>query len=119
MHIRDDRGPKAFGKRRSLEEPAVPALLPSSLERSRGLQRPVGPLAWAVRMSAILGSVAVFAAYQLAHLSQPGEARARIAFDGRPLLADPETTGAIPPAIAARAARLDPCLLPIPDRPRP
>ncbi|MGH1573022.1 hypothetical protein ACRAWG_23060 [Methylobacterium sp. P31] len=119
MHSRHDRAPKTFGKRRPLDEPGELALVPRSRERHRAFGRPVGLLAWAVRMSAVLGFVAVIAAYQLAHLDPSGSAPARVALDGRTLPPDPETTGAILPSAAARATRLDPCVMPVSDRLRP
>ena len=81
--------------------------------------RPAGPLAWALRISALVGLLAVFATHQLARLSQAGPAPGQLASIGGGLPADPETTGSITPAGAARTTRLDPCQLPAPDRRHP
>jgi hypothetical protein len=84
-----------------------------------GSARPAGSLAWALRICAFVGLLAIVATHQLARLSQTAPAPARLALGGRPVPADPETTGSIAAAGAARATRLDPCLLPALDRQQP
>ncbi|MCJ2067849.1 hypothetical protein MKK75_03330 [Methylobacterium sp. J-030] len=100
-------------------------------DRDRGGSGPsVSLLAWSLRVTAVIGLVAVAAAAQLArwNMLDDGPARSLVHSAGRliPAPADPETTGAIRPAGAAQAARgtrLDPCLIPVPsaaaDRLRP
>ncbi len=118
MHIRDERVTKPFGKRRAPETATGQVLTSAVLDRGGAGQR-VRPLTWALRVSGIAGLLAVAAAAQLARLSGPAETPARIALDARGAPRDPETTGAITPARAAAATRLDPCLLPAADRLRP
>ena len=125
MQSRDDRGTQPFGKRRPLDwagGPAAPAATseiasPDALGRGRAL----GPLAWALRVSGFVGLLAVVAVTQLARLSESDGAPTRVALAVRPVPGDPETTGAIPSAVArsAQAIRLDPCLVPVAAHPRP
>lgn len=118
MNIRDERVTKPFGKRRAPETATGRIPVSAALDRGGAGQR-VRPLAWALRVSGIAGLLAIAAAAQLARLSEPTETPARIALDARGAPMDPETTGAITPARAAEATRLDPCLLPAADRLRP
>ena len=126
MHSRHDRRVQPFGKRRPQEGAAhagSPAALsdspaPDSMRRLHA----ASPLAWALRLSVVVGLFGVLAVTQLARLSGPDGATARLAFDARPVSSDPETTGAILPAGAARAAqavRLDPCVVPATSPLRP
>lgn len=126
MHIRDARGAKPFGRRRTRAgggdgDPAVAAD-----DRLRA-DRPAGTLDWALRISAIAGLCAIAAVSQLARLSQTSQSPASVALDARhgradpaaDPAADPETTGAIKAAGAAAVTRLDPCHGPAADRLRP
>ncbi|MDP4003696.1 hypothetical protein [Methylobacterium sp. NEAU K] len=125
-----DRVTKPFGSRRVAAEADARATSPTTLDRD-GPDRPARSLAWALRVSAVVGLLAVFAVHHLARLGQPAgagaqvlaeapaQAPARLASNGRPLPAEPETTGSITPAGAARAIRLDPCLLPALDPAQP
>ncbi|WP_243951569.1 hypothetical protein [Methylobacterium sp. J-077] len=73
-----------------------------------------------MRISAFVGLLAILATHQLARLSRIDPELAQLALGGRVLPVDPETTGSITPAdVAARATRLDPCLLPAVDRRQP
>ncbi|MCJ2060857.1 hypothetical protein MKL09_30595 [Methylobacterium sp. J-048] len=111
-----ERPTKPFGTRRPAAETETG--VPSNLG-AKSPDRPAGSLAWALRISAFVGLLALVATHQLARLTQADPAPARLALDGRGLPADPETTGSIAAAGAARAIRLDPCLLPALDRRQP
>jgi hypothetical protein len=108
MQLRRDQGPKSFGRRRPAAEMAAPG--------GGGSAAPVSLLAWSLRVSAIVGLVAVAGATQLARWNPPGGGPVRLAAGTMPAPADPETTGTIAPggaAPAARGTRLDPCLAPV------
>ncbi|QEE39422.1 MULTISPECIES: hypothetical protein [unclassified Methylobacterium] len=111
-----ERSQKPFGTRRPAAESDRP--VPAHPGPSR-TARPTGSLAWALRISAVVGLLALAATHQLARLSQAGPAPGQLALAGHGLPADPETTGSLAPAGAARATRLDPCLLPALDRHQP
>jgi len=111
-----ERTQKAFGTRRP---PVAMDMTASSDRVARAPDRPAGSLAWALRISAVVGLFAIFATHQLARLSRTDPAPAQLALGGRALPVDPETTGSVTPSGAARATRLDPCLLPALDRQHP
>ncbi|MCJ2050927.1 hypothetical protein [Methylobacterium sp. J-070] len=117
MHRGDDRGVRPFGRRRPPDGQAGPHAAAASPDRAAPA-RVAGPLPWALRMAGFVGLLAVIAALQLARLSQPDEGAVRLALDAPRAPVDPETTGAIA-ADAARAARLNPCLVPAADAVRP
>jgi hypothetical protein len=106
MHSREDRGVQPFGRRRPT---------PEGPDRERPAPA-AGALPWALRVSGLIGLVAVLAAAQLARWSGPAEAPVSVALTAGRVLEDPETTGAIP---AARATRLDPCRAPAAAHLRP
>ncbi|MCJ2091389.1 hypothetical protein MKK67_02525 [Methylobacterium sp. J-072] len=115
-----ERPTKPFGTRRPAAETE------SGVTANLGAKppdRPAGSLAgsltWALRISAFVGVLAILATHQLARLSQADPAPVQLALGGHGLPADPETTGSIAPGAAARATRLDPCLLPALDRHQP
>ncbi|WP_143012322.1 hypothetical protein [Methylobacterium phyllostachyos] len=70
-------------------------------------------------MSAVVGLLAIAGTTQLARWMRAGDAPMRLAGTAGPVPADPETTGAITSAGAARGTHLDPCLLPVSPRLRP
>lgn len=110
MQVRRDQGPKSFGRRRPAAERTAPD--------EGGSAAPVSLLAWSLRVSAIIGLLAVAGATQLARWNPPGDARGpvRLAAGAMPAPADPETTGTITPGgavPAARGTRLDPCRAPV------
>ncbi|MGU3663674.1 hypothetical protein ACLBX9_05735 [Methylobacterium sp. A49B] len=106
MHSRHHRGVQPFGRRR-----------PTSEDPDLGHPaRAASALPWAVRVSGLIGLVAVLAAAQLARWSVPAEAPPAITLAAGRVPEDPVTTGAIP---AARATRLDPCLAPAAAHLRP
>lgn len=114
MQVRRDQGPKSFGRRRPMAEPAGP-------DGSRPVAS-AGLLAWSLRVTAVIGLVAVAGATQLARWNRPGDGSVRMADGTSSAPADPETTGAVTPkgaAWAARGTHLDPCLLPAAERLRP
>ena len=118
MYIRDARDAKPFGRRRTRVEAGGSDLAPAGADRLRP-DRPASPLGWALRITGFAGLLAVAAISYLARLNQPSPAPAWAALDGRQVLADPETTGAIIAAGAAAVTRLDPCQRPAADRLRP
>ncbi|SFL76890.1 hypothetical protein [Methylobacterium pseudosasicola] len=111
-----ERTTRPFGTRRPGVEAETGA---PSKPGASAPARPAGSLAWALRISAFVGLLAIFATHQLARLSQADPAPAQLALGGRALPIDPETTGSVTPAGSARATRLDPCLLPALDRQHP
>jgi hypothetical protein len=117
MYIRDARDAKPFGRRRTRVE-AGGDLAPAGADRLRP-DRPASPLGWALRISGVAGLSAIAAISYLARVNQPSPAPAWAALDGRQVLADPETTGAIIAAGAAAVTRLDPCQRSAADRLRP
>jgi len=132
MHSRDDRGVQPFGRRRPPDGSTGPGgLRTSDLVRSDvpgsdvpgsdlgSVGRAARPLAWALRVSAGVGLLAVVATMQLARLSGSDETPVRVTLNAAAVPADPDTTGAILPAGAARATRLNPCLVPAADHLRP
>ena len=118
MYIRDARDAKPFGRRRTRVEAGGGDSAPAGADRLRP-DRPESPLGWALRISGIAGLLAIAAISYLARLNQPSPAPAWAALDGRQVLADPETTGAIVAAGAAAVTRLDPCHRSAADRLRP
>ena len=85
-----------------------------------GSAAPVSVLGWSLRVSVIIGLVAVAGTTQLAQWNVAGDPSGRfpgrIAAGASPVPVDPETTGAVTPGGAARAARwthLDPCFSPV------
>ncbi|WP_267353862.1 MULTISPECIES: hypothetical protein [unclassified Methylobacterium] len=62
-------------------------------------------------MSAVVGFLSVLGITQLARWIAADEAPARIAHVAGPAAGEPETTGAITAAGAARGTHLDPCRL--------
>ncbi|EIZ83032.1 hypothetical protein WYO_4325 [Methylobacterium sp. GXF4] len=112
-----ERPTKPFGTRRPAAFDAAPGATPEP--RAGGAARPAGSLAWALRISGLVGLLALVATHQLARLGQTIPAPTQLALGGRGVPADPETTGSITAAGAARATHLDPCLLPALDRPHP
>ena len=111
-----ERPTKPFGTRRPAAETESGVIANLG---AKAPDRPAGPLAWALRISAFVGVLAILATHQLARLSQADPAPVQLALGGHGLPADPETTGSIAPGGAARATRLDPCLLPALDRHQP
>jgi hypothetical protein len=119
MQSRTDRGVPTFGKRRPPDGTGEHASPLRSVERPDP-GRSATLLPWALRVSGCVGLLAVVAISQLAHLSDshlsaPDDEAGRIAQAARFGLTDPETTGAIPSAAtaeAARAVQLNPCLVP-------
>lgn len=112
MQVRRDQGPKSFGRRRPMTEMAAPD--------AGGSAAPLSLLAWSLRVSVITGLVAVAGTTQLARWNvaddPSGRGPVRMAAGASPIPADPETTGAVTPGAAARAARgthLDPCFSPV------
>lgn len=112
MQIRRDQGPKSFGRRRPIGASAVPNV--------GGSAAPVSLLAWSVRVSAIIGVVAIAGAAQLARWNGPGDASlrspARLTAGAILAPADPETTGTLASGGAgstARGTHLDPCFAPV------
>ena len=112
-----ERSQKPFGTRRPAAEPDRSTRTHPATSIAQ--TRPAGSLAWALRISAVVGLLALVATHQLARLSQAGPASVQLALAGQGLTADPETTGSLAPAGAARVTRLDPCLLPALDRHQP
>jgi hypothetical protein len=116
---RGDRITRPFGSRRGpvgRDAPFVAEGAPGPA--GAGASRLVGRT---LRVAAIAGALAVAAVHQLSRLDLPQAAgsAARMAQDGAHPVADPETTGAITAAGAARAVRLDPCLVAAPGLLRP
>ena len=74
--------------------------------------RSLGTLRWAIRTTGIAALFALAAAHHFAHpdVTNPEPTRIAQSGTGRSVV-DPETTGSI--AQNARAARLDPCGLPV------
>lgn len=118
MYIRDARAAKPFGRRRTRVEAGGGDLAPAGADRPSH-DRPPSALGWALRITGLAGLLAIAAISYLARVSQPSPAPAWAALDGRQVLADPETTGAITTAGAAAVTRLDPCQRPAADRLRP
>jgi hypothetical protein len=115
-----DRITRPFGSRRGPAGRNAPVA-------AEGASGPAGAagssrlVARTLRAAAIAGALAVAAVHQLSRLDLPetSAGAARMAQDRGYPAADPETTGAIPAAGAARLVRLDPCALPVPGPLRP
>jgi len=112
MQVRRVHAPKSFGRRRPTME------VPGQGEEGRPAAKSL--LAWSLRVTLVIGLVAVAGAAQLAQWNKPtdgsGRTAARLAAGVIPVPVDPETTGAITQmgaSPAARGTRLDPCLVPV------
>lgn len=101
MHGRHDRAPQSFGRRR-----------PAGASARGNPDSAVSLLGWTLRVSAVVGLLAVAGTTQLARWIRSADAPTRLAGAADPVPADPEVTGAITSAGAARGTHLDPCLLP-------
>ncbi len=103
MPVRPDQASRSFGRRRLLDA--------TGPERTRP-DRSARLLGRTLRVSAAVGFLAVVGTTQLARWTAAGDAPGRILHAAGPVPADPETTGAITSAGAARGTHLDPCRLP-------
>ena len=110
MPVRHDQAPRSFGRRRPVDAPGPEGTRP---DRSASL------LGRTLRVSAVVGFLSVLGTTQLARWIAADEAPAQIVHAAGPAAGEPETTGAITAAGAARGTHLDPCRLPASTRLRP
>ncbi|WP_267421931.1 hypothetical protein [Methylobacterium sp. GC_Met_2] len=110
MPVRHDQAPKSFGRRRPVDAPGP--------ERTKS-DTSASLLGRTLLVSTVVGFLAVLGTTQLARWIAAGDAPARIVHAAGPVPVEPETTGAITAAGAARGTHLDPCRLadPAPLRP--
>lgn len=111
MHSRLDSAPRSFGRRRPIGEA-------KASDRKRADSSP-SLFAWTLRVATIVGLLAVAGTTGLARWIGSGDAPTRLAGAAGMAAIDPEMTGAITSAGAARGTHLDPCLLPASARLKP